>query len=333
MRLHHKILVGLKTIAITMVILGCSISAYALYKHVHPTITIISKPKVTNKTPAIVSSKKVPVQISNPTTTTTVVSPPKPTVTTTPVVITPPPTPVIVAVPGSSVSTLTSVPDPTPPSSGTPATSTGYTSTNWSGYISSGQSYTAVSGSWVVPTVASNSTPNSGDGTWIGIGGVTSSDLIQIGTDDSVNSTGQVTSSAFYETLPQSSRTINTMTVSEGDAMTASINEVSTGQWTLSISDTTSGQSFTTSISYSSSNSSAEWIEEDPGYLNGAQVPFDEYGELSFTNATTMSGNTGYTLSTSNAEPVTLVDNNGNALSTPSALGTDGESFTITRTN
>ncbi len=54
------------------------------------------------------------------------------------------------------------------------------TSHNWSGYAAKSGTYTGVTGTWTVPVPGINRTPGVG-ATWVGIGGVTSHDLIQAG--------------------------------------------------------------------------------------------------------------------------------------------------------
>jgi Peptidase A4 family len=241
--------------------------------------------------------------------------------------------PTVTPSPSSSVSSL--APVTSTPSSGsststpTPPTTTGYTSTNWSGYLATVGSYTAISGSWTVPSATGGGT-TSADAAWIGIGGVTGSDLIQVGTQDTVSPSGQATSSAFYEMLPSASITVPGVSVSAGDSMTASINEVSVGQWTILITDNTNGQSFTINVAYSSSNSSAEWIEEDPSFSRNRLVPFDDYGSVSFNSASTVSGSSTVNLNSGDAQPVTMVNQSNQTISKPSAIGGDGASFSVT---
>ena len=49
----------------------------------------------------------------------------------------------------------------------------------------------------------------------------------------------------------------------------------------------TSGQSYQTTVQYSSSQSSAEWIEEAPASGNGI-VPLDNFGAVAFSAASTI---------------------------------------------
>ena len=259
------------------------------------------------------------------------------------------PAPVVTPAPAASVSGLVPV-DPTPApsssnsqgssssgsssssSSSSPTTTTGYTSTNWSGYLATTGKYTAIAGSWTVPKPTGIAGKTSADAAWIGIGGVSTGDLIQVGTEDTVSASGQETSSAFYELLPQASTTITALTVSPGDAITASLAEPTTGQWTVNITDLTTGKSYTTTLSYTSSNSSAEWIEEDPSTVFGRLLPLDNFTSVSFTGGTTTSSGTNVTIAGSNAQPVTLVSaTTDQPVATPSLLGSSGQAFTVTQ--
>lgn len=252
--------------------------------------------------------------------------------------------PVVVPAPTSSVDNL--VPATTPnlppddtstPQSNTPQVSppapVSYTSTNWSGYLSANGTYTSVSGSWNAPSATGTGVNTSADGTWIGIGGVTSGDLIQIGTDNTVTRSGQVITEAFYEMLPAVSQTVPGLTVSPGDAISASIVETASNQWLMTITNNTTNQTYSTTVSYTSSHSSAEWIEEDPSYSNGQQVPFDFFSTVSFTHATMVNNGTSLNLIGANASPITMVGRNGRPVATPSDIGTDGASFTVERSN
>jgi hypothetical protein len=284
--------------------------------------SVVAVPKVSVPQVAALSSTSLPVAATK-TVTQAVASSPQP---------------VVVPSPASSVSGLTptapvvtptsqQAPDPQPTSPQTTATS--YTSTNWSGYLATSGSFTAISGSWNVPTVTGNDTSTSADSTWIGIGGVTTSDLIQIGTQDIVTASGQISTSAFYEILPASSQPISTITVSLGDSMSASIAETASGQWVLNIVDNTNKESNTTSLAYVSSLSSAEWIEEDPSYSFRRQIPFDNFHGISFTDGSTMENNTTLSIAGSSAQPVTMVNNADQTIAAPSAIGSDGASFSV----
>src|SRR5579884_3471735 len=109
-------------------------------------------------------------------------------------------TPVATSTPGTGVHSLNPAPSAPPPSSGTSSTTSNpstpppqsYTSLNWAGYLANSGGYTAVSSSWVVPSATGTGSSQSADATWVGIGGVSTNDLIQAGTENTVESNGQV---------------------------------------------------------------------------------------------------------------------------------------------
>ena len=252
--------------------------------------------------------------------------------------------PVVKPAPTSPVSSLTPTststpapastspsPSPTPTSSTPPPTTTSYTSTNWSGYLATGGNYTAISGAWQATDPTGNGSTTSADATWIGIGGVTSSDLIQIGTTNSVSPSGKVTSSAFYEMLPNAAIDISSLNVSPGDQMTATISETASNSWSMTITDVTKNETFSDQFSYNSSNSSAEWIEEDPSYSNGQLVPFDNFNIANFTNAATTSNGQSLNLLTATAQPITMVTSSGQPEATPSNINASGTGFSVSQ--
>jgi hypothetical protein len=205
-------------------------------------------------------------------------------------------------------------------------------SRNWSGYSAGGGPFTAVSGSWKVPNVDPNSSLGSADSTWVGIGGVTTDDLIQAGTQTSVHGSGRVSYSAWIETLPRAPRTVP-LQVSPGDIITVTLTQQADGTWQVSMVDRTTGQSYQTSIQYNSSLSSAEWIEEAPAAVStGVRiVTLDNFGQVQFQNATATLNGKQVTIGQTNATPITMYGRGGQLLTQLSALGSDGSSFTVTR--
>ncbi len=201
-------------------------------------------------------------------------------------------------------------------------------SDNWAGYIATGGTFTSVSGSWVVPQVSGTGT--SSDATWVGIGGTTSSDLIQTGTRAIVNSNGRVSYQAWYEMLPANSQNIP-LTISPGDSITASISRQSTNQWAISLIDSTTNQNYETTVTYTSSLSSAEWIEEMP-VVGNSFIPLDNFGSVQFSAMSTIKDGAFLTPAQANAQPIIMVNSLNQVLAQPSALGSDGASFTVTRT-
>jgi hypothetical protein len=149
----------------------------------------------------------------------------------------------------------------------------GWASSNWSGYAKTG-SYTKVTAAWVVPSVARTNKATYGS-QWVGIDGFNNSNLIQTGTETDYYS-GSAHYAAWWEILPAAETVITTITVHPGDHMTASIAKGSGSSWTITLTDTTTGKSFTTSKSYSGPGTSAEWIEEAPT-VGGHQATLAHY--------------------------------------------------------
>jgi hypothetical protein len=207
------------------------------------------------------------------------------------------------------------------------------TSANWSGYFATGGGpYTSVSATWTVPRPVTP-TGNIGWGaTWVGIGGVTGTDLIQAGTGASVV-LGRARFEAWIETLPQVSQQVQ-LAIAPGDSVTVSIDEQGAGSadWQISISNHSTGQNYQTRVTYASSESSAEWIEEAPTGAAGV-LPLDNFQSVEFSIAATVVNGDTLNLAEASAEPLTMLDESNQPLAVPSSLGSDGTGFTITRTS
>lgn len=192
-------------------------------------------------------------------------------------------------------------------------------------------SFTTVSGSWVATSPTGNGSSTTADGTWIGIGGVNTNDLIQVGTENTITAGGRVSTSAFYELIPAGPVYLNTVPVKPGDSLSASITETSTGQWTINLTNQTTNVSYSINVTYTSSHASAEWIEEDPSYASGGLVPFDNFGTANFSGSAATGDGTSYTLASGNAKTIALVDSGGNPLAIPSILSSSGAGFNVYR--
>jgi peptidase A4-like protein len=202
-------------------------------------------------------------------------------------------------------------------------------SSNWSGYAATGGVVTSVTGSWIVPTVSSTSA--GADATWVGIGGLTGRDLIQAGTQAMVSANGTVEYSAWTEMLPQSSRTVP-LDVRAGDAVTVTLTQQSGTNWLITINNDTTKENYSVTMQYSSSNSSAEWIQEAPSAGRGI-VPLDQFGTLRFTAGSAVVNGKSQSLADLGARAITMINGAGQAIAQPSVLGSDGSSFTVTRTD
>jgi hypothetical protein len=206
-------------------------------------------------------------------------------------------------------------------------------SSNWFGYnqgaLEQGSKlFESISGNWVVPTAAQHTKKQAeASSDWIGIGGgcidsgcaLTDSTLIQTGTEQDVSASGAASYSAWYELVPAPSLTITSMKVRPGDHMHASLTQLASESnvWTITIQDTTRGENFSTTVPYTSSHATAEWIEETPLEI-GTDAGFAALPNLSnpaFRSATTNGAPAGLKAS----EKMDLIDSNGKVIGAPSA--------------
>jgi hypothetical protein len=212
---------------------------------------------------------------------------------------------------------------------GVPAAAAGSSSTssNWSGYSATGGNYTSVTGTWTVPTVSASA--QGADATWVGIGGIDANDLIQAGTQATASG-GEVAYEAWIEMLPASSRPV-TLSVNPGDSVTVSITQKAAVAWTIAMKNNTTGQRYSTDVTYRSSNSSAEWVQEAPSVGRGT-IPLDNFGTLYFSGATAVRDGKTLDLNALAAQAITMINGARQPLAQPSTIGADGQSFSVTRT-
>jgi hypothetical protein len=144
----------------------------------------------------------------------------------------------------------------------------GWTSHNWSGYSLVRTGVTGVTGNWKVPRVLTPTKKrqlrsNRFSSSWVGVDGFNNSSLIQAGTEQDWFQ-GTAFYQAWWEILPAPETPITSMAVHPGDSISVSITRGAANQWTISLSDTTTHQSFTTVRTYTGPRTSAEWIQEAP---------------------------------------------------------------------
>ncbi len=203
-------------------------------------------------------------------------------------------------------------------------------SRNWAGYSATGGTYTGVSATWIVPQV--QGTSPGADATWVGVGGVNSDDLIQAGTQATVNNFGQTTYTAFYETLPDMSQPFN-IPMSQGDSVSVSLAKDGQNAWKITVTNNTRHQSAITKVHYDSSLSSADWIEEAPSGVQQV-MPLDDFGTVYLSNAKAINNGESITAAQAGAQPIAMSATGGaNLLAQASILNSDGQSFAVARTN
>ncbi|WP_410607286.1 G1 family glutamic endopeptidase [Amycolatopsis sp. lyj-109] len=188
---------------------------------------------------------------------------------------------------------------------------------NWGGYVSFG-SFTTATASWTEPSVTCTSTDDL-FAPWVGIDGDGSSTVEQTGVATDCSS-GRPVYQAWYEMYP-AAPVYYSNSVSAGDHITATVTRTATNTYRLDISDTTKGWSKTITKSLTSKHASAEAIIESPT---------DSYpsisGGIKFTGVKFNGTNLAST------SPSGLdADDKGSYTWSPGAVGSDGQSFTMTR--
>ncbi len=206
-------------------------------------------------------------------------------------------------------------------------------SANWAGYVAMNSTYKEVHGSWIVPTptITSNSA-TSCDASWIGIGGMKSHDLIQSGTAAEV-ANGAIKYSAWYELLPSGPVTLP-VTIHGGDSVTATVAEQSANTWLITFVNNTTGQKYQTTVNYTSSYSSAEWVEEMP--LNGpvgastSFIALDDFGTANFSNSFANDGTSEKNLVDLGAQKINMTSGS-QILASASEIASDGSCFSVSK--
>lgn len=210
------------------------------------------------------------------------------------------------------------------------------TSQNWAGYavetsLTSPQNNAVsdVKGTWVVPSVSASSATNSYSSVWVGIDGYLDNTVEQIGTEQDWYN-GAARYYAWVEMYPKLPSRIS-YTVSPGDIMTAEVKYTGNNQFVLTLKDTTTGKSYsTTQKAPRAQRQSAEWIVEAP--WSGGVLPLANFGTASLSNASaTLNGHTG-TISDPawQNDSINMVTSSGTVKAQTSPLSTDNTSFTVT---
>jgi hypothetical protein len=174
------------------------------------------------------------------------------------------------------------------------------TSTNWSGYAVAGGRYTTVSASWVQPTVTCSGTAYSSF--WIGIDGDTSNTVEQTGTDADCSGTTPVYY-AWYEMYPRYPVNYSDV-VAPGDHFTSTVTTNGSGNFTLTLTNTTRGWKESVAKRLKSAQlASAEVIAEAPSGSRGV-LPLANFGTAGFS-AAKVNGST-LTSSTPGIDAITM---------------------------
>ncbi|MHB1710166.1 MAG: G1 family glutamic endopeptidase [Acidimicrobiales bacterium] len=210
-------------------------------------------------------------------------------------------------------------------------------SVNWAGYAvtPADRGITAVNSIFIVPPA--NLLPPGFSATWTGIGGYNGPDLIQAGVaEQSLPSLPFIGEQyfAWYELLPGSEMQLTgctgdpNCTVSPGNTVGVYIHQIGPSLWSIAMADA-HHWTWSRTVTYRSSNSSAEWILEAPSVV-AAQTLMAPVGIVSFGATSTFTvGAKTYTLAEGHP---TRIDLSLGAFdeATPSAImSRNGQSFNV----
>ena len=215
-------------------------------------------------------------------------------------------------------------------------------SSNWFGYNQGtlelgGKQFNSISSDWTVPAASQHTSGQAeNSATWIGIGGgcldagcaLNDVTLIQTGTEQDVDASGHSSYSAWWEVVPAPATTISSMTVAPGDHIHASVSESPAGSelWTVTLRDVTRNESFSTTVPYTSTHSTAEWIEETPltiGSGGAGQASLPNLTRAVFDHASV----NGAAAHLSAGEEVQLIDGSNKVIGAPSAPDAEADGF------
>jgi hypothetical protein len=227
------------------------------------------------------------------------------------------------------------------------------TSANWAGYAvhRSGVRFRSVTAAWTVPAVTCGS-GRSYSAAWVGLGGyhTNAAALEQAGTESDCSASGHARYSAWYELVPDTSRTIKE-TVGAGDRVAVRVG-VSGRRVSIRLRDLTRGTVFSRVLTATAvDTTSAEWIVEAPSecFTSRCRVlPLATFADTTFSSARAAAGghagaiadprwaSTAIDLSPDAGEQLGGPhgrDMAGGAAATAGALSATGSAFTVTATS
>ena len=153
---------------------------------------------------------------------------------------------------------------------------------NWSGYALAGTRFTTVTGTFTVPTLSATAVCGENVSEWVGLDGYDDHHLIQAGVLEARANpyTGSCASGATWvvpwtEVLPSSPTAVAGLAVNPSDSVTVSIAQHATASWEITLTDNTTGRTYSTFQAYDGPTRSAEWIVEAPGTgSSGTLAPY-----------------------------------------------------------
>lgn len=209
------------------------------------------------------------------------------------------------------------------------------TSSNWSGYavatsLSSpmANAVSDVKGQWTVTPVTGGTT-NTYSSVWVGIDGYSDGTVEQIGIEEDWYN-GAPRYYAWYEMYPKWPVVISSVPIAAGDTISAEVSFIGNNKFTLTITNLTSGKTYTTVQRAKAQRSSAEWIAEAPSSRKGV-LPLTNFGTVSFTAAqATINGHSGPINDPAwQYDAISMVTSAGSVKAAPSALSPAGSDFDV----
>ena len=220
---------------------------------------------------------------------------------------------------------------------------------SWCGYVVGlnlrnpvNYSVTKVSGSWIVPNVASSSSPSTNCSIWVGIDGYGGPTVEQLGTEHDFRD-GKQSHYAWYEMFPAPSNMIVGFPVEPGDQISASVIYIPLNTFLPVNADLFVMQIFnitkrvytiipqvTTSLMQ---RMCAEWVVEAP-WLN-VTLPLSNFGIAHLFNCTAVINGveSGINNPAWQYDSINMVNPAGVIKAAPSALSADGKSFSVSWKN
>jgi len=173
----------------------------------------------------------------------------------------------------------------------------------------------------------------------VGIDGYSSNTVEQVGTDSDCQN-GTPVYYAWFEFYPHPSFTINSVPISPGNVVSAEVQSNGKGQFTVTLTNLSTGRSFSTSTKVpQAAQSSAEWIAEAP--YSGGILPLADFNSVLLGSVYTGQTNTcfatiggttgpiGLATFNPNLDQITMDTTGGAVKAATSSLSADGTSFSI----
>jgi hypothetical protein len=217
------------------------------------------------------------------------------------------------------------------------------TSYNWSGYVTSGATFTSVVGHWTVPSVNCSGSATSVASQWVGIDGWTGDGVVEQDGTETDCSSGTAKYYAWYELYGDSGNpSVNngaqvplpsSDVVEPGDVITAIVT-IANSEWEFDLTDFRGVSRAWFYVSpavpeYSPAppQSYAEWIVE---CSSGCASPLANFGSVTFTGSNATAGGQSSPISALPFTGVGLYNGSNVLVATPGPLVASGDGFTDT---